>query len=232
MPNPPREAVNDAASAIEAIKLRLIGASIALSEADALALAEAEALADAMADNCADRLASANRLMGNPPMAADSDAEALGISRLTPSVALMLATADKRPSNMDRFNDGSEMVGSDRLATALSAADRLAMAPGAARSMPSAAAALSMALAFALTEALALADRAAESAAAAPGAPKPIPNASCKFAINEPMAEIANKGAMLMLSNALRLGRFALIDAIMDPRFADALALRSAEPIA
>ena len=149
---------------------------------------------------------------------------------MTPSVALMFATADKRPSNCDRAKGGSDIVGRERLATALSAADRLAIAPGAARSMPKAAAALNMALAFALTAALA--DSAADSAAAAPGAPNPIPSDSCTFAISEPIADSARKGAILMLSSALRLGKFKLIDAMMDPKSAEALALSNADPIA
>src|SRR5262245_18619142 len=116
IPKPPSEAVSEAASISDAI-MPMLSEAPAANEAPALRLAEADA--DSIAARVADSWASANRLSGSPPIAAESASETLGSIRLTPSVALMLTTADRSPSNW--ASDGSDRsnVGSDRLAAAL-----------------------------------------------------------------------------------------------------------------
>ncbi len=100
-------------------------------------------------------------------MAAFSDAAAFGANRFTPKPDLIFASAARMPIRLARLAGGTVRAGGERLAIALSAAERLAIAPGEARLMPSAADKASAAETLALAAALAEADAAAEAESAA-----------------------------------------------------------------
>jgi len=155
-------AVSEAAIAMLLIAARLSGASAAVSAALADALADACALADAVALAAKFKLASA--AIGSALIAIWSDAIAFGANRFTPKPDLIFASAASRPIKLARLTGGTVSAGGERLAIALTAAVRLAIAPGKARLIPSAADKLKAAETLALTAALA--DAVAEACAA------------------------------------------------------------------
>lgn len=149
IPNPDRLAESEAAAEMLPSMPILSGASAAesaafieaLTEALAAALAEAEALAEAASE--APRLAIAD--IGNSPSSAFRLGIAPGASKLMFMFILIFASAAKRAMRFARVKGGTVNEGSESDAMALSAKDRLAMAPGRPRFTPSAVARLAMA---------------------------------------------------------------------------------------
>lgn len=140
------------------------------------------------------------------------------------------------PSRLARLTGGTARAGRERLAMALSAAERLAMAPGIARLIPRAADSASAAETFALNAALADADacaeRAACNAATAPGAPRLIPSIACTLAASDAANDKSDSAAAFIPNSDASEGRFALIELIVALSCAEALADSVAEPIA